>query len=75
MRKPLITTILFALVVAGAPLSEEMDSGVTANVNLLQLAGAAEASISTPVRYTITDHYGDPARFVKYIIRRPPVLA
>ena len=41
----------------------------------LQVADAAAAAIDAPRDYTITDNYGDPSRFVKYIIRRPTVLA
>ena len=39
------------------------------------LANAEQASITNPYTATIDDHFGDPANFVKYIIRRPPALA
>jgi hypothetical protein len=42
----------------------------------LFLADAADAAIGVPgQRITIADHYGDPDGFMKYIIRKPPVLA
>ena len=47
----------------------------TAGDDLL-LADAADAAIGVPgQRITIADHYGDPDGFMKYIIRKPPVLA
>lgn len=40
------------------------------------MASAAEAAIGAPPQQiTISDHYGDPDGFMKYIIRKPPVLA
>lgn len=41
----------------------------------MQLAGAVEASVTRPQEIRIDDNYGDPARFIKYYIKRPPSLA
>ena len=39
------------------------------------LAEAADAAVGAPQTHKVADHYGDPDRFIKYIIRRPPTLA
>ena len=39
------------------------------------LADMRDAAIGLPQEYRITDNYGDPDEFVKYIIRKPPVFA
>jgi len=38
-------------------------------------AYASDARMTRQNSLTIKDHYGNPAHFVKYIIRRPPILA
>ena len=42
---------------------------------LLDLAMADDASVTNSMPVTISDHYGNPDAFVKYIIRKPPVIA
>ena len=42
----------------------------------VMLADASEAAIWVPRQQVrIADHYGDPDSFIKYIIRKPPVVA
>lgn len=41
----------------------------------LRLADASQARMTRLDAPTVYDHYGNPAAFVKYIIRRPPTLA
>jgi len=63
-----LATIVFLLGISGVENSTSRGEPV--------LAGAADAAIGVPVqRTTIADHYGDPDGFMKYIIRKPPVLA
>ncbi|MDA0978242.1 MAG: hypothetical protein O3B72_06785 [Proteobacteria bacterium] len=66
LRNLMLALGLVALAVTGTP--EDPASEV-------QLASAVDADVTNPVELRIVDNYGDPSRFVKYIIRRPPVLA
>ena len=50
-----------------------LTTDVSASDYDMMIANAAGAYIASPQQVTIADHYGDPSRFVKYIIRRPPV--
>ena len=37
----------------------------------VQVASAVKAAVAAPQRPEIVDHYGDPDRFIQYIIKRP----
>jgi hypothetical protein len=49
-------------------------ASVEARTTLL-VADAREAKMTRQGVLAVKDHYGNPAHFVKYIIRRPPTLA
>jgi hypothetical protein len=53
-------------------------TGGFANVNMQTpdlLAYARDAKMTRQGSLAVKDHYGNPAHFVKYIIRRPQILA
>ena len=60
--------------VAIAAVTDVVDAA-DAGVNLLELATARDAAVGLPIVQEMTDNYGDPEAFVKYIVRRPPILA
>ena len=71
--------LLLAVFTAGLALAAQYiteDSGSAAVVGSDQiLADASPARMPRLDAPTVYDHYGNPAAFVKYIIRRPPILA
>ena len=71
MRSRFTPAILALIALLAIPASEQPSAESAAFL----LADAEQASVVNPVRYHMEDHYGDPSRFVKYIIRRPPTLA
>ncbi len=51
-------------------------TGTQEQTDIDLLASAAEAAIDAPAtQATISDNFGDPDNFIKYIIRKPPVRA
>lgn len=61
--------------ISGLGTTGAVGSASAADESIL-LANAMEAAIGTPApQAEISDHYCDPDGFIKYIIRKPPVLA
>lgn len=83
LQSLLILTVMLIAVAGDSWQSEQMPSAQVdfqsgkdlQSESGLILAGAAEAAVDSTIQATLFDHYGDPAGFVKYIIRRPPVHA
>jgi hypothetical protein len=68
--KKLISCSLALVLLTGATQSLSIDEPVD-----LMLASAVEAAVDSSMPTMMFDHYGDPASFVKYIIRKPPTHA
>jgi len=68
--KKFISCTLVLVLVMAATQSLAIDEPVD-----LMLASAAEAAVDSSLPTRMFDHYGDPASFVKYIIRKPPTQA
>jgi hypothetical protein len=71
--------LLLATVTAGLALTARNIADVSVTVTMISseqtLADASQARMTRLAAPTVYDHYGNPAAFVKYIIRRPPTLA
>lgn len=70
ISKKLISCSLALVLLMGTTQSLAIDEPVD-----LMLASAAEAAVDSSLPTMMFDHYGDPASFVKYIIRKPPTHA
>jgi hypothetical protein len=79
LKNSLQTGFLILVLLSGATLSNVSDvqrDAAAVNVNTTQLiALARDAKITRQGVLVVKDHYGNPANFVKYIIRRPQTLA
>jgi hypothetical protein len=69
--KTLLITALLALTVLVEPSMSGADNLHTTPL----LADASDAKMARQGPLAVKDHYGNPALFVKYIIRRPQTLA
>jgi hypothetical protein len=71
--------LLLATVTAGLALAAQNVADVAVTATMIGpdqiLADASQARMTRLDAPTVYDHYGNPAAFVKYIIRRPPTLA
>ena len=68
-------TLLIAALLALTVLVETSVSGAHSMHTTSLLADASDAKIARQGPLAVQDHYGNPALFVKYIIRRPQTLA
>jgi hypothetical protein len=73
------TGLVLLVLLSGATLntaSHVQRNAAAVDVNTtLFIALARDAKITRQGVLTVKDHYGNPAHFVKYIIRRPQTLA
>ena len=68
-------TLFIALCLCLAASLTPADRGAPVGpLDAAQVASAVKAAVAAPQRPEIVDHYGDPDRFIQYIIRRPPTF-
>ena len=63
----ILTLLAIVFLLDGKPADTERDTPL--------IADAASAAVTSQRTGTLSDNYGNPELFIRYIIRRPPVLS